>query len=171
MERVEFRNKWLVGSEHGLVGRRCALPPALRPQRTPPSHRDAFPDACLPTDAGQVHNGLDRHATLDVVIDWTVKRDDGAAHGPSAGRATQSVVLRIRPWLSYACAPGSRLKIASPGHEHNGVCVTVQRILEDDRCVCATDSTRSSHSYSSMCHRVSMRTIGRNAPLHHPLHS
>ena len=93
MNRVELKNRWLVGEEHGLR-----------------------------------HNGLDRHATLEVVLEW--KRDDGT-------RA--AVQLRIWPWISYACTAGSRLKVAIPSHEFDGACVTVQRVLEDDRCVCTVD--------------------------------
>ena len=47
--------------------------------------------------------------------------------------------VRVHPWISYACAPGSRLKIAMPSHEYDGACVTVQRVLDDDRCVCTID--------------------------------
>ena len=80
MSRVEFKNRWLVGEQHGLR-----------------------------------HDGLDNHAAVDVTVEW--KKDDG-------GRGV--VRLRLFPWLSYACAPGSRLKIAQHGHEFDGSCATVQ---------------------------------------------
>ena len=90
-----FKNKWLVGSDHGLR-----------------------------------HNGLDQSATIDVAIEW--RKEDGS------GKA--SVRLRLWPWLAYACAPGARLRIRQPGHEFDGACCTVQRILpEDDRCVVRVD--------------------------------
>ena len=93
MDRVEFRNRWLVGDEGGLV-----------------------------------HDGLDRNATIDISIEW----NDG-----SGGRA--AATLRASPWLAYACAAGSRLRITLPSHEYDGACVTVQRVLDDDRCVCTVD--------------------------------
>ena len=80
-------------------------------------------------ECGLVHDGLDRHATIDVAIEW--KLDGGAAKSRA--------VLRVWPWLSYACTAGSRLKVAIPSHEYDGACVTVQRVLEDDRCVCTVD--------------------------------
>ena len=95
MTRLEFKNKWLVGQDHGLR-----------------------------------HNGLDSNATIDVAIEW--RKEDGS------GR--ESVRLRLWPWLAYACAPGARLKINFPGHEYDGSCCTVQRVLpEDDRCVVRVD--------------------------------
>ena len=75
-----------------------------------------------------MHDGLDRHATLDVSISWKE---------PSGAQA--SVTLRVWPWLSYACTPGSRIKIALPSHEFYGACATVQRVLDDDRCVSTVD--------------------------------
>jgi len=94
MNRVDFKNRWMVGTEYGLV-----------------------------------HDGLDRHATIDVAIEW--KRDDNGQK--------VSVALRVWPWISYACTAGSRLKIMLPAHEFDGACVTVQRVLDDDRCVCTID--------------------------------
>ena len=94
MNRVEFKNRWMVGTESGLA-----------------------------------HDGLDRHATIDVAIEW--KRDDNGQK--------VSVALRVWPWISYACTAGSRLKIMMPAHEFDGACVTVQRVLDDDRCVCTID--------------------------------
>ena len=97
MDRVEMKNVWLVGTEHGLA-----------------------------------HDGRDKHATLDVSIEWK-SREEGAA-GARCG-----VTLRFWPWLSYACAAGSRLKVTQVGHEFDGACVTVQRVMDDDRCVCTVD--------------------------------
>merc|ERR1711965_902994 len=94
MGRLEFKNRWLVGSDHGLR-----------------------------------HDGLDQNATIDVTVEW--KKEEG-------GKG--SVRLRLWPWLSYACAPGARLKINVVGHEYDGACCTVQRVLpEDDRCVVRID--------------------------------
>lgn len=99
MNRVEFKNRWLVGDQHGLR-----------------------------------HDGLDMHATVDVTVDWKNK-------GASAS-SLSTIRLRLLPFTSFACAPGSRVKIAQTSHEYDGACATVQRVLpEDDRCVVRVDAT------------------------------
>ena len=81
---------------------------------------------------GLVHDGLQGDGYIELRLDWKVTNPD-----------TQSVsahcaLVRVNPWLSYACSEGARLAMRRPD-QTEGRCATVQRVLRDDSVVVRVD--------------------------------
>lgn len=76
---------------------------------------------------GLLHDGYQGDGALDIKVEW--KKEGGGQ---------EMVLLRVTPWLAYACSLGARFMMKKPGDADGRTC-TVQRVLPDDRCVVRVD--------------------------------
>ena len=94
---------------------------------TPFMERLDFPNEWRVGDEhGLVHDGLQGDGYIELRMDWKHEGESRCA------------LLRVNPWLSYACSEGARLAMRKP-EQTEGRCATVQRALRDDSVVVRVD--------------------------------
>ena len=88
---------------------------------------------------------------VDFPDEWIVGETHGLEHDGWQGGACIELELRweakfacvqVKPWLAYGCSVGARMLIRKRTASE-GKCATVQRILDDDRCVLRLDGFTS----------------------------
>jgi hypothetical protein len=90
--------------------------------------RVEFPNEWLLADAhGLQHDAYQGEGTLDIKVEW--RKETGGI---------EQIIMRVTPWLAYACSLGARMQMRKPGETEGRMC-TVQRVLPDDRCVVRVD--------------------------------
>ena len=115
----------LKGPRSGISIGRIKISPE---KGTPLMNRVEFPNEWLPAEVhGVQHDYYQGEGTLDIKIEWRLE-----------GGKVEALLIRVTPWLAYACALGCRMQIRKPGEAEGRMC-TVQRVLPDDRCVVRVD--------------------------------
>ena len=90
--------------------------------------RVEFPNVWLSAEQhGCLHDAYQGEGALDLKIEW--KKESGGS---------EAAIIRVTPWLAYACSLGARFQLRKPGDADGRAC-TVQRVLPDDRCVVRVD--------------------------------
>ena len=92
-------------------------------------------------------------------MDWKV---EGA---PGKANEHKCALLRVVPWLSYACSEGARLAMRKPD-QTEGRCATVQRTLRDDSVVVRVDGMVGETTVDPMPLTV-VRTTSANSSFGH----
>ena len=94
--------------------------------------RIEFPNEWLLAEVhGLQHDYYQGEGTLDLKVEW--RKEGGVA---------EQIIIRVTPWLAYACSLGARMQMRKPGEAEGRMC-TVQRVLPDDRCVVRVDGART----------------------------
>ena len=88
------------------------------------------------------HDAYQGEGTLDIRIEWRKE-----------GGGVEQIIMRVYPWLAYACSLGARMQIRKPGEAEGRTC-TVQRVLPDDRCVVRVDGALAFRIMFWLCRAV-----------------
>ena len=95
---------------------------------------------------GLDHDGLQADGSILLRMDWkelVMTKDTTSVNGQSLVEGDQhGAVLKVNPWLAYACGVGARVTLRKPGASE-GTAGTVQRILRDDQVVVRRDGTNN----------------------------
>ena len=87
------------------------------------AERVEFPNVWLSAEQhGLMHDGYQGEGALDIKLEW--RKETGGM---------EMIIIRVTPWLAYACSLGARFQLRKPGDAEGRTC-TVQRVLPDDRC-------------------------------------
>ena len=115
----------LKGPRSGTSIGRIKIAPA---KGTPLVERVEFSNDWLLADLhGVQHDYYQGEGTIDLKVEW--RKETGGV---------ESIIIRVTPWLAYACSVGCRMQLRKPGEAEGRTC-TVQRVLPDDRCVVRVD--------------------------------
>lgn len=115
----------LKGPRSGTSIGRIKIAPA---KGTPLVERVEFSNDWLLADLhGVQHDYYQGEGTIDLKVEW--RKETGGV---------ESIMIRVTPWLAYACSVGCRMQLRKPGEAEGRTC-TVQRVLPDDRCVVRVD--------------------------------
>ena len=115
----------LKGPRSGTSIGRIKIAPA---KGTPLVERIEFSNEWLLADVhGVQHDYYQGEGTIDLKVEW--RKETGGF---------ESIIIRVTPWLAYACSVGCRMQLRKPGEAEGRTC-TVQRVLPDDRCVVRVD--------------------------------